>query len=91
MSSSRVPSASDALRSWSPSSTLTPMMPFSRKFSYASSSVFLIWPFFVRVTTNLPFSIFGTSTMAAIFSPASMPMKFTIARPLLVRAACGIS
>ena len=29
--------------------------------------------------------------MAATFSPGSIPMKFTIARPLLVRAACGIS
>ena len=56
---SRCPSVSTAARRWSPSSTFTPMMPFWRKFSYSVTSVFLIWPRLVSVTTYFPASIFG--------------------------------
>ncbi len=45
----------------------------------------------VSVTTNFPDSILGTSTMAATFSPVSIPTKLTMARPFEVRSAWGIS
>ena len=35
----------------------------------------------------MPASIFGTSTIAATFSPGSIPTKLTIARPFAFRAA----
>ena len=80
-----------AASSASPSSISTAMMPVCRMLEYASRLVFLIVPSRVHVSMNAPSVNSFTDTIAATFSPGSMPTKFTMARPREVRDAGGIS
>jgi len=56
----------------------------------AASSVFLIMPRLVTITTDLPSMKSRTGRTAATRSPAEIWIRFTMAFPLAARPAWGI-
>ena len=75
----------------SPSSMPMAMMPPARGFENAESSVFLIVPLRVPITTKRLSSNSCTASMAASFSPDSICTRLAIDLPLPSAPTSGIS
>ena len=77
--------------SWSPSFRPIAMMPPARGLEYSMSSVFLMTPCAVAVTTCFPSTNSRTGRIAETDSPGDRDSRFTIARPFAARLASGSS
>ncbi len=87
----RVPSVICAESSSSPSSSLIAMMPFSRGFPYAESTVFLMRPRFVANSRYRSSGNVRVVAIAAMRSPSSRARRFTSALPRVAGPPEGTS
>ena len=85
------PSVSLTVISSSSSLSVIPCNPVLLAELYSTRAVFFINPFFVAINKYLPSAKFWIGITADTFSPASRLNRFTIAVPLAVLPASGIS
>src|SRR5882672_129098 len=84
-----LPSVIAAPMRWSPSSSSTAMIPFSRGLENCESGVFFTVPSEVARNTKCLSSYSLTGSTALIFSPSESGKRFTMGLPRLARVPCG--